>query len=839
KDLNKLIAFINEKFDNPNTSIKTVYADNNNVLWISTNSNQLYGLMLNKLPYQRDLFTPKDMDSPRNKRIDIIFEDRFYPNVLWMGVASGGLKRINLISHRFFTNLFKTVTELSNPNITSLYGDTTNIWVGTEKGLLQFNADESHYYFYPLTNPENSNAKVSVNAIYKDRKENLWLATNNALYQLQGQGHSPHQLVPSPITKSEKTVNKIYQDSEHYLYFGTGKGFNILNPHTKMSLDSSFIPKGNQGKVLSLCRDEKDRLWVGTDKGLILMRNVKEPNKDIYKIKPEYFIHNSLDTNSLHSNIIISLHEDYKGNIWLGTGAGLVMIKDEKQKISFTHYTKNKVLTSHTVYSILEDSLKHHLWLGTNAGLYRFHLITHRFDNFDLYDGLQGNEFNQDAASKSPNGQMLFGGINGYTRFFADQIRADSISPKVWITEYTDKNGAKHDILYQKNKKIEVSYFDNSFLIHFIGVQYTGNAPTLRYAYQLTKSGDGGTDPRWTTSETSPQVPYSNLEPGNYTFRVTGITPEGIRYSNWDTLEITIHPPFWNTTWFYLMVMASIALILWLIHQYRVQQKIRRLTDMDRVRKNAAADFHDELGHKLTVISLFANVVKRTIGDNEKVAPHLEKIINTSNSLYLSMKDLLWVLDPKKDSLYDMSIMLKDFGDQLFDNSGIMFRVEGIHENMKPYNLIMDRKRHIALMFKEIMNNTIKHAKCQNTLLLFEWNEPEKALSISFKDDGRGLGENSVGKGNGLINLQDRANKIQGTMEFLSGNGLIGTTVVFKTVFEEMKIKPKNDVQLFFEMLYENIKYLPTFFKTETQRIWFRKLKPMLKKPKEQEEDEE
>ena len=292
------------------------------------------------------------------------------------------------------------------------------------------------------------------------------------------------------------------------------------------------------------------------------------------------------------------------------------------------------------------------------------------------------------------------------------------------------------------------------------------------------------------------------MPPGTYIFKVIGTNADGLKNTAGDVVEIIVHPPFWRTIWFYLAVLLAIGSGLWLLHQYRVQQKVQRVTDMERVRKNAAADFHDELGHKLTVISLFANVVKQGVGEESKLTPHLNKVIDTSYSLYHSMKDLLWVLDPKKDSLHDMALMLKDFGDQLFDKSGVAFRTEGITDNMKNYNLVMDHKRHISLIFKEVMNNAMKHAKCQNTDLNFEWNEAERSISILFHDDGKGFDpENTGSSGNGLLNLQDRANQVGGTIAFLSGNGKKGSSVKFETTFAYLLPKKQHFLAKIFDKL--------------------------------------
>ena len=207
--------------------------------------------------------------------------------------------------------------------------------------------------------------------------------------------------------------------------------------------------------------------------------------------------------------------------------------------------------------------------------------------------------------------------------------------------------------------------------------------------------------------------------------------------------------------------------LLWGMHAYRVSIKVQRMRALERVRKNTAADFHDELGHKLTIISLFGEILKQQLnGSSITNQPHLNKIISTANSLYYSMKDLLWVLDPEKDSVYDLILLLKDFGDELFDKTGIAFRTEGINNLMQEFILPMDCKRHLVLIFKEVMNNSLKHAHCKNTIL--SANLKDNILYLTFVDDGKGFDISQGSEGHGISNVHDRARKIDASLEIQS-----------------------------------------------------------------------
>lgn len=778
-----------------------------NTLWVSTSNNHLYGISLNSLPYKREIIDLTPFQSIRNTRIDMLVEDRFQGGIIWAGCFGGGLLKIMPVMRQFITDKLDNPTLYGTQSINALYADSQYVWVGTDKGLYLQDKKNNTVSLAKFIDEKGKvvTTPVLIQYIKKGINQTVWAGTRSGLfYQEKPQAPFKMQRLGEKCNERQ-IVSYLYEDSEHYLYVSGLSGLNILNPTTQTFLPCAIVPdsalvSATGNRISAMLRDGKNRFWIGTTKGLFLYREVKNPFTDLKIGRASVYMYNPKDTTGLPSNTILSIHEDRKGNIWIGTTAGLLRVRESaNQKLQFERYATKQGLTNTTIYGILEDSVKQNLWLSTNGGIYRFNLYTHRFENFDMKDGIQSREFNEGAYVKTRGGELYFGGINGYTRFFPSHIRSDSIPPKVWITAYTDRNGKNHEILYDTDKKIELDYSQNSFIVHFIGIQFN-HAEDIFYSYYLIGAGRDGEKMKPTPIGNARQVPFSNLPAGRYTFKVIGANADGLRSMEGDTLEIIIRPPFYQTGWFLILVLLTIGSVLWGLHQLRVQQKVQRVMDMERVRKNAASDFHDELGHKLTVISLFANVVKTSLGEGHKLSEHLDKVINTSNSLYLSMKDLLWVLDPKKDSLYDLALMLKDFGDQLFDKTGVAFRTDGIEDSMKGYNLLMDQKRHITLIFKEVMNNSMKHSRAKNTDLTFLWAEETKHIEIAFHDDGIGFDPLDTSSGNGLLNLQDRANRIGASIDIISdASGVNGTSVVFKMTFAHLQKKQQSQLANFLD----------------------------------------
>jgi signal transduction histidine kinase len=300
-----------------------------------------------------------------------------------------------------------------------------------------------------------------------------------------------------------------------------------------------------------------------------------------------------------------------------------------------------------------------------------------------------------------------------------------------------------------------------------------------------------GFDRDWIYCGTRRYASYTNLDPGKYVFRVKGSNNDGVWNETGVAVTVVIHPPFWQTWWFSVLAIGCLFVGAAFSHQYRVRYKIKRLLEIERVRalenervrQQVADDFHDELGQKLTNMTLFAEILKRNLnGISPESANYLDKIRETSKNLSVGVRNFIWALDPEQDSLYDLAIYLKDSGDEIFDKTGVDFRVSGISPELEHVKLPMNWRRHLTLIFKEGMNNVLKHAACKNVTL--EMMMKYDHLVISLADDGKGFnGKGDYGtngeSGRGLSSMANRATKLQGELIVITHLGR-GTTIQFK-----------------------------------------------------------
>jgi hypothetical protein len=402
------------------------------------------------------------------------------------------------------------------------------------------------------------------------------------------------------------------------------------------------------------------------------------------------------------------------------------------------------------------------LLMSTNGGLSRFDPVNIVFKNYNVHDGLQSNEFNAGAFFQSDKHEFYFGGVNGYTSFFPNEIKEDTIKPKVFIAGLTVPGGESADFLSNgKKKEIKLDYSQNSFSVNFIALQYS-NPAANQYAYMLE-----GFHKNWINSGTVNQINFSQLPPGNYVLRVKASNADGVFNEAGDSISIIIHPPFWNTLWFYLIIATIVFLVFYALHRYKLRMSSLQHAEIEKIRKETAADFHDELGHKLTTISWFAEILKKRMGpEMAEEKTYLDKIIETSANLYHTMKDLLWAMDPGKDSLNDLYLQMRHFGESLYDQTGVEFVAGDADDKWSEIHLPLAQKRHVLLIFKEAMHNSLKHSHSSKIELgAFRQNGH---VAFTLRDNGKGFKFDWDIAGNGLRNVKKRAEQIKGRLEIFS-----------------------------------------------------------------------
>lgn len=523
------------------------------------------------------IHAPDDEKSITHNDVHSILAER--SGQLWIGTNGGGLNIYDKHANKF--NHYKH--EPGNPNslsheyVWAIFESRDGIlWLGTDLGLNEFDRknDKIRHWQHDPSDPA-SLSNNEVMAVYEDRQGYLWVGTwrggidrfNRKTGKFEHFRHDP----ANPNSISENQVRLIYEDpisDGKILWIGTNHGgLNRFNLETEKFEHFKHDPGDDNSlgnnSVLSVFRDRQNVLWVGTWGGGL---NRFDEQTGTFK----RYVHDPENPGSIKSNAASIIYEDLRGNLWVGThGGGLNLYLRETD--SFINFRVKDGLPNDVIYGILEDE-QGFLWISTNRGLSRFNPFIRKFMNYEAKDGLQSNEFNNMAFYKSSSNELFFGGINGFNSFFAKNIRNNPYQPPVVFTDFkifnkrpeiSEKSPLKQTIAFMNN--LDIDYSSSMFTIEFSALNYSLPEKNL-FRYKLE-----GFDPDWNYTRADRRfATYTNMEPGEYTFRVEAANNDGIWNPRGRELNIVIHPPIWMTWWFRSLVFLAVAGFLWRLYSRRM-----------------------------------------------------------------------------------------------------------------------------------------------------------------------------------------------------------------------------------------------------------------------------
>ena len=767
----KFLRYKNDKNNLESLSgniIMDILQDREGAMWIGT-----FGGGLDKFYPQSNKFIHFQYDKMNSNSLaknDILslLEDR--SGILWIGTHLG--KGISILEKNF--TKFHQINRSNIPSeglnddvVWSIFQDDgKNLWIGTYKGGLNKYDKKENKFIYYKNNPAN---KAGINdnhirVIKEDFNGNLWLGTYSG-------GLDRYNTKTGTFTKflhvagdtnslGANQVQTIFIDDDSTFWVGAfGGGLNKYKYNKNRPDDVKFKKyvhsmedpfSISDDRVYCMLKDSGGVLWIGTFGGGLNKFDPKNEKFTSYRNIPG-------DETSLSEDRIIDLHQGSDGYLWIGTyGGGLN--KFDKITGRSIRFENKEVFDFDVVYGMLEDDHQN-LWLSSDNGIFKINIITNSVTHYDLHDGLQSLEFSGGAYFKSPDGELFFGGINGLNYFYPDSVKDNMFVPPIVISSFKIfSRPVKGDI-----NEIKLSYNQNFFSFEFSALDFT-NPIDNNYAYILE-----GFDKEWHYTDSRNRLAnYTNLAPGEYVFRVRGTNNDGLWNMKGTSVKLTILPPFWETWWFILIALATIAYLIYFLSTIR----FRNLLAIEKLKTKLAADLHDNIGSGLTEIAILSELVAADPGTSTN---KLQSISEKARGLVDSMSEIVWMVNPKRDSLYDLILKLKDSYSDFFSSTGISFKVSNL-EKFSNVKLPMEYKQNLYLIFKEGINNSIKHSNCKR--LFLEANVSGDTLELSLKDDGIGINENEIKYGNGIRNIKDRAKSIGGTVEWNSVNGA-GTIIKF------------------------------------------------------------
>ena len=539
---------------------------------------------------------------------------------IWVGTDGGGLNKLDRRTGKFsnFIHDPANPNTLSGNAVISICEDHEGtLWMGTfHGGLARMKNGKFKAYLPDASNP-NSISSRNIWYVLEDSKLNLWVATLSSGLELFDRKtgrfyHFTHQ-VDDSTSLYNNSINGLYEDSKHNLYITTAQGVSIID------LNTSDFTKPEDIKFRNLLHID--------------------------------------NRNSLSTNNIYCAKEDNEGNLWFGTTASGIDKLDIKTG-KFTNYSTADGLPGNSITSILVDSVNN-LWLATDKGLAMFNPKTKKVVVFDPKDGLQNMGF-KSWAIKTKDGEMFFGGPDGFNSFYPDRIKYNQNKniPPVVITGLRIFNSpVKIDQQFNKRillpnainetSELVLTHSENFFTFEFIALDYT-TPEKNKYAYKME-----GFDKDWVQCGTKRETNYTNLNAGEYIFRIKASNNDGVWNETGTSIKVIILPQWWATWWFRLLMGFTAIIILTSVYYLR----IRQFENQKILLKKLVAQKTSELQNMNSMLVKQANELNQT---NSLLEVRQGQIEEQSDELFaqkeslVKMNNKLHDLNATKDKFFSI-----------------------------------------------------------------------------------------------------------------------------------------------------------------------------------------
>jgi len=755
---------------------------------------------------------------------ELILEDR--DGNLWMDSDLPGLGYYDISKQRFHhLTYIKELAADINVVFGILADRSGKIWIATEQtGLFAVDTKYKRYFSFRHEKETNSVADNLVNTFLEDKQRNFYICSKGVdLFDTTTKKFSNLKITyKSKDFLKDNPVWSCYEDSKEVVWFCTGYGLASYNPKTQASRiyvhDKNDTTSLGSGSCTGITEDSKGRYWVTSwpDGGLQSFdpgtgifgsfnkdRNNKpistrtlggfmpdlqgnfyvaswnggmiifNPDSGIFNI----FNHDADDASSVSCDIVFDVEESKSGIVWVCTlGGGLNAFDPRTGK--FRSFTMQDGLPSNAIQSIVEDNNKNY-WLGTLAGISCFSPPENPFDpncnkihfrNYNVSDGLPANDMTLRAAFKTGDGKIYFGTQSkGFFYFNPDELKDNEYIPPVFITDFKlfNRSVTIHDSSFiltvpiEDTKQIKLSYDKNVISFTFAALSFI-HPEKNQYAYMLQ-----GFDKDWIYTDANNRVVnYTNLDAGEYFFKVKASNNDGLWNEAGASLQLIILPPFWQTWWFRISIVAALVAAMYLAYRYRLQQVMK----LQVIRNNIASDLHDDIGSTLNSISIYSEVAKQEAGTP---IPSLDLIGVSARKIVESMSDIVWTINPENDSFEKVIARMRSFSYQLMKAKKIEFLFDA-DTNLNKLSLDMQVRKNFYLIFKEAVNNLAKYSNATRVSISISGENGQIRLTV--RDNGKGFNSTQSFDGNGMLNMKRRAGEIGGQLNIESSVGT-GTSV--------------------------------------------------------------
>lgn len=773
-----------------------ILIDSDQKVWVGTFKNGV--VIVNPLDFSFKNFVP-DKNYDRSYTVRAIMQDK--NNNFWIGTR-GGLYFYNPKENvsKLYKNNVLEINSLVHNSVFNIHEDLKgDLWIGTRGGL-SYLVKEKQVFKHYRSNPGNNNY-LNDNEIYCfwiDDEGKLWCGTESGGVNILNRKTGTFEYITTENGLSRNCIKAILPDGYGNILIGTYQGgLNVYNPVSKKikcHMHNQQFKNSISGNIVwDVVSDKKGNIWVGTDKGLdrydpesgsfehithtgnmkgIAWISVDNDNdlwlglEDIRVFRPNHGIIGTFKEKG--RNFFI----DSEGQYWISTEDKGIALYD-KQKGPLKYYNENSGLANNLSFCIVEDN-DHFLWISTANGLSRFNPADETFKKFDKMDGLQGNQFGYGAGYKSVDGEIFFGGTNGFSIFNPENIIENNYIPPVYITDFkifnqkvkiSDEKGSILQKSISESDLLEIPYKYNVLTFEFAALNYA-NSKKNTYKYILE-----GFDNDWTETVEQRTVTYTNLNPGEYVFKVTGSNGNGYWSPAGDEVKIKILPPLYRTWGFRILSFLIIALFILLLFIFILKRKHLKnslLFEKEKAIKLQELDmfkfrFFTNISHEIkTPLTLIISPLEKML----RLNPGMDEIKKNHLIMHRNARQLLGLVTQLLDyqKLEDGKLKLElEKGDIVKFTENILNSFSNImnDKNIK-YFFKSVQKEIITLFdadkFEKIVNNLIsnavKYTEQSGTVSVFlsmvidDDSDNEKGegryIKILVRDNGIGIQEKNI-----------------------------------------------------------------------------------------------
>jgi ligand-binding sensor domain-containing protein/two-component sensor histidine kinase len=548
-----------------------------------------------------------------------------------------------------------------------------------------------------------------------------------------------------------------FLDSHNQLWMGMGSGFGVFMTNMNNRLWRLFLPTAEQNafplRYPSCINEDKwGNIWMSGAEGITRWNCQRQMFDTLIKKIP------GLTDDFVGQWTYITT--DKEGNLWISP-ENFILIKWNLQTNQIKIFHRPDNMQPFRSYQISGPWNKQ-IWVQTNIGLLCFDVATEKFTLIKKADGLPDENTIDNRVYYDSALDRIYAGFNGaFTWFHPSEVLQKKLPAATYITDIR-KTG--DSISYTDNTDLKFSHFNNSISLSFTGINYE-NGELNAYAYRLFEKKV--TD--WVNIGNQKTLNFTNLKPGVYTFQVKTILDDGTESLRPASIAITILPAYYQTWWFYILCILAIAGLIYMLYHYRINQ----LLHVQKVRNSISSDLHDDIGARLTNMNILTMLSERNLKQPDMVSAYLKRIAGEIQSSGQALDDIVWSINSRNDTMQELVARMRRHASDIFDDTNISFRFD-TDKLLVGRNMLMEQRRDLFLVYKEVINNIHKHSRATNVEINLI--ENKKSFYLTIADNGKGFDTSQPTQRNGLKNIYNRIEKWKGKVSIRS-TASEGTTI--------------------------------------------------------------